>query len=545
MRILLLTHAFNSLTQRLYVALAARGHALSVEFDIHDSVTREAVELFAPDLVIAPYLRRAVPEDVWRAVPCLIVHPGPPGDRGPSALDWAIARRVPRWGVTVLQAEAEMDAGPVWASESFAMRDASKGSLYRREVGAAAQKAVLDAVARFESGAFKPRRPDGADGWNPLMTQEARAIDWARDDTGTVLRKIRAADGFPGVVDEIAGRPFALFDAHAEARARGAPGALIGRRHHAVCRATTDGAVWITHVKPIVAGERSFKRPALAAMDLDLPEIPEPEDPAAPSWREIRYREEGGVGYLHFDFYNGAMGTAQCRRLETAFRAACGRGPRALVLMGGDDFWSNGLHLGAIEAAASPAEESWDNINAMNDLCRSILTAGDVFTVAALRGNAGAGGVFMALAADRVLAAPDIVLNAHYKNMGNLYGSEYWTYLLPRRVGQAGVERVMGRRLPVGADDAIAIGLVDGFLGDRLVPDDLDAHLGAKRERRRADEAERPLSAYRAAELARMRMNFFGFDPSYHVARFNFIRKVPVSRTPLFLAAHRARRRER
>ena len=92
MRILLLAHAFNSLTQRLWCELSARGHALSVEFDIADSVTEEAVALFRPDLIIAPYLRRAIPESVWRQVRCLVVHPGPPGDRGPSALDHAILR---------------------------------------------------------------------------------------------------------------------------------------------------------------------------------------------------------------------------------------------------------------------------------------------------------------------------------------------------------------------------------------------------------------------------------------------------------------------
>ncbi len=31
-----------------------------------------------------------------------------------------------------------------------------------------------------------------------------------------------------------------------------------------------------------------------------------------PTWRPIRYEESGPVGFLHFDFYNGAMGTAQC-----------------------------------------------------------------------------------------------------------------------------------------------------------------------------------------------------------------------------------------
>ena len=40
-----------------------------------------------------------------------------------------------------------------------------------------------------------------------------------------------------------------------------------------------------------------------------------------------------------------------------------------------------------------------------------------------------------------------------------------------------------------------------------------------------------------------MKLNFYGFDPSYHVARYHFVFKVPKSRTPLYLARHRARPR--
>ncbi|NWG74405.1 MAG: hydrogenase maturation protein, partial [Rubrivivax sp.] len=142
MRILFLTRSFNSLTQRLYLDLTAAGHEVAVEFDIADSVAVEAVALWRPALVVAPFLKRAIPEAVWRALPCLVVHPGVVGDRGPSALDWAVLDGEPTWGVTVLQANAEMDAGPVWASATFAMREASKSSLYRHEVTEAASRAV-------------------------------------------------------------------------------------------------------------------------------------------------------------------------------------------------------------------------------------------------------------------------------------------------------------------------------------------------------------------------------------------------------------------
>ena len=119
MRILFLTHSFNSLAQRLYVELTTRGHEVSIEFDINDNVAVEAVALFQPDLIIAPFLKRAIPEAVWREHVCLVVHPGIPGDRGPSALDWAIMNGETEWGVTVLQANAVMDGGDIWATRSF------------------------------------------------------------------------------------------------------------------------------------------------------------------------------------------------------------------------------------------------------------------------------------------------------------------------------------------------------------------------------------------------------------------------------------------
>jgi putative two-component system hydrogenase maturation factor HypX/HoxX len=65
--------------------------------------------------------------------------------------------------------------------------------------------------------------------------------------------------------------------------------------------------------------------------------------------------------------------------------------------------------------------------------------------------------------------------------------------------------------------------------------------LEAKRRQRAKDESIKPLEAYRAEELERMKLNFYGFDPSYHVARYNFVFRVPHSWTPLHLARHRQR----
>jgi len=568
MRILFLTHAFNSLAQRLYTELAAWGHDVSIEFDINDTVTQEAVALWRPELIVAPFLKRRIPEAVWREHRCIVIHPGIRGDRGPSALDWAITDGETRWGVTAIEANAEMDAGAIWASVEFPMRDATKSSLYRNEVTEAAVETLRQTLARIAGGeAPVPlcyADPDVRGRLRPLLRQAERAIDWTADDTAGVLRKIRAADGFPGVLDDVRGERVYLFDAHPEGRLRAdhpqaAPGDVIASRDGAILRATTDGAVWITHLKR--AGDDShFKLPAMRVLGdrlTDVCEAPLAADAVAdgPTWRPIRYEERDAVGYLHFPFYNGAMGTAQCEALLAAYRAARSRPTRVIVLMGGPDFWSNGIHLNLIEASAHPAEESWRNINAIDDLVREIIVTDAQVTLAAMQGNAGAGGAFLALAADHVLARDGVILNPHYKGMGNLYGSEYWTYLLPRRVGADAARAITQGRLPVSAREAARLGLIDAHFGatpaafraevevraNMLAADPaFEDMLQRKVARRRADESTRPLEAYRTEELERMKLNFFGFDPSYHVARDHFVRKVPRSRTPLYLARHRA-----
>jgi putative two-component system hydrogenase maturation factor HypX/HoxX len=188
-------------------------------------------------------------------------------------------------------------------------------------------------------------------------------------------------------------------------------------------------------------------------------------------------------------------------------------------------------------------------------VAREIVLTTDRFVVSALAGNAGAGGVFLALAADRVWLARGVVLNPHYKGMGNLYGSEYWTYLLPRRVGRDKAKDLTERRHPMGSQEAVAIGLADARFGhdpqaflsaaikraEAMARDPrFEDLVFAKRRQRLVDESAKPLDKYREEELEQMKLNFYGFDPSYHVARYHFVYKLPKARTPHYLAKHRA-----
>ena len=106
------------------------------------------------------------------------------------------------------------------------------------------------------------------------------------------------------------------------------------------------------------------------------------------------------------------------------------------------------------------------------------------FVIAGLRGNAGAGGAMLALAADHVYARSGVVLNPHYRSMGDLYGSEYWTYTLPRRVRQ---RRALELTLVLQADRH-AGGAGDGISRRRL----WRGYRGVRGRAEGAGEAPRP-----------------------------------------------------
>ncbi len=557
MNILFLTSAHNSLSQRLLIELTDRDHRVAVALATSGEAMLSAVAKHAPDLILAPMLKIAVPQAIWSQHKCLVVHPGIKGDRGPSSLDWALQMGQEAWGVTILEAGAEWDAGPIWASHEFPMPSSTvaKSSLYRQEVTEAAVRGVLEAITRLASREFQPepldyRKSDVRGCLRPPMRQPDRGIDWMRDSTAVIARKIRAADSAPGVLDSLFGKPYYLYGAHEEDRIEGAPGEILAMRHGAICRGTVDGAIWITHLKAKAHGPvAGIKLPATEVLGeffhtpTSLLSIGAPTD--FRTFREICYAEKDEVGYLYFDFYNGAMSTTQCYRLRDAFVAARARPTKVIVLFGGRDFWSNGIHLNVIEAAADPAMESWRNINAIDDLIYEILNTMSHLVIAGLRGNAGAGGAMLALAADHVYARRGVVLNPHYRGMGGLYGSEYHTYTLRRRVGAARAAELTEGCLPLGTQAAKAMGFLDDRFGDGIdeFEDEVrhrasemarDARvwrlLREKHERWLAVQCTKPLGAYRAEELKKMRVNFFGSDPAYHEARRRFVFKgAPVA----------------
>lgn len=202
----------------------------------------------------------------------LIVHPGPPGDAGPAAIDWAIMgdrgfepdsaaalaemalpidralpldqRQRTHWGLTVLQADHTFDGGPVWAWDQFPLPDIStvtKSNIYQGPITAAALRAVHVALCRISkayAGLSDPShrgqrvavRPDpryskecvsngqsflgGPLNARPQIRPGQRRPDLTRHTAADVSRLINCGDSQPGGTIKTTRSFMFVYDAH-------------------------------------------------------------------------------------------------------------------------------------------------------------------------------------------------------------------------------------------------------------------------------------------------------------------------------------------
>ena len=546
MNILIVSTAFNGLTQRVWSELRRAGHFVTQRVlpSEDDAAVREWVAQLGPELVIAPFLKAKIPVDL--GVPTVIIHPGLPGDAGPSAIDWAIHRNERQWGAEAIDAHEIIDGGAVHAWAAFALRaDGTKSSVYGDEMTEAAVEITLETVKNIDLGITPTPQSAMALQGQPrrAMKNTDRAIDFDAMDAETIHRIIRMSDSQPGARATLGGRAYRLYDAHFEDKLQADPGAFKATRDGAVLIGTRTRALWIGMAKEDATD--AIKLPA----DRVLPIGTIPERPCQPwqliegsTFRDVTITRHGNVSVIHAAFYNGAMSVERSQRATVALQYAQ-NDPRTavIVLSGSRNHFSNGIDLNTIQASPRPAHEAWQSINAINEIALSILRSKKP-VITALSGNAGAGGVMVGLGADRVIARAGTVFNPHYKGMG-LYGSELWTYSLPRRVGMSLAVELTEALLPVLAEDALEIGLVDAILprdwdafqanlveyASALVPiaDQLvKARLSA------LEMAAQPLEAHRATELSVMVGNMFGDDLGFKQKCAAFVLKTPQCGTP-------------
>ena len=566
--ILFFCNSNNSLTQRAYLELTTRGHRVQIVENPSQETMIHWTQRENPDIIVCPFLTKRVPPQLYnrssQSAPCWIVHPGIMGDRGMHSIDWALRDQLPEWGVTILQAADEMDSGDISSTATFPIRrQATKSSLYQNEIVQAAIRALLQAVDHFGHGI--PPRPldydqsDVKGFFRPQMVWDDRLVDWKTMSAQAIANIVRMSDSQPGAIMYTENTAHGakirrlIYGAHVEKsssiidnkRPHAKAGDIIAKRNGAVLFKTIDNqGVWISHMKAS-HGKEFIKLPAtsvLSPCELEgVEEIPPniqyyPYGQRPSTFQEIWMNRQGHVAYIHFEFYNGAMSTEQCLRLRQVIRR-CGQDQfiHTIVLCGGYNYFSNGINLNIIEASKDPTVESWRNINAIDDVIKEIFSIRDKVVISALQGNAGAGGVMMALAADLVWSHDSVILNPHYKSMG-LFGSEYYTYFLPKRVGQEKAKQITDNVVPMLARQAVKIGMFDKLIAkdhdhfdqmlqvevNKLIQDDQQMqNLLDNKRKLMTDDWFRLLHKHRNYELDQMKQCFKSQE--YIEARQKFV----------------------
>ena len=486
--------------------------------------------------------KKFIPKEIFINTPSFILHPGIRGDRGHNSLDHALLQVKKEWGVVILKANEEFDAGEIYSEVNFVMRDATKASIYRDEVAEASIKATKELLVNLQNKSFIPI-PQLKTPMHKYLKQVDRAINWEKDTSEDIIKKIRFSDSYPGVKDEFFGVSCYLFGVWKEERLKGKAKEVIAKRDGAICVGTIDGAIWISHL----IKEGGFKLPATYVLKEKIKGVKEHRlslifDMSYKTFYEIGSHKDGDVSYLCFNFHNGAMHSEQCIRLKYAFEYLK-ESSKVIVLIGAEEFFSNGIHLNILQDSQKQGEDGWSNINAMNDLVKSIIFGDEVITVASLHKNAGAGGVFLALACDYVVASEKTVLNPHYKTLG-LSGSEYHSFSLPKRVGEVKAKELLSRCLPISADEAKEINMIDEVFSQENYFDSLRVFCSALVEDEEKyedyiydkqdylEENENFIDRCKEEELKIMHPEFWDKDSSFHILRHEFVHKTCPIKTP-------------
>ncbi|MGD8727574.1 MAG: methionyl-tRNA formyltransferase, partial [Gemmatimonadales bacterium] len=184
-----------------------------------------------------------------------------PALRGAAPIEHAILRGATETGVTIMQMEEQMDAGPIIHQVATPIApDETGGELTVRlaEIGALA---LVEALTLLEAGAATLVPQDHARATlAPKISHDVARIQWT-DSSDRIARQTRAFDPRPGSWTTHQGRDLKLFGARPadELDLEGVPGQIV-QTDPAFVIATGDGALQFLDVQP--AG-----RPRMAAVE--------------------------------------------------------------------------------------------------------------------------------------------------------------------------------------------------------------------------------------------------------------------------------------
>ena len=210
------------------------------------AAARASLEAAAPDMLVVAAYGLILPQWVLTlpALGCLNIHGSLlPRWRGAAPIQRAIEAGDSRTGITLMQMDAGLDTGPMWCSESIAIRaDDTTSSLHDRlaALGATMLVEMLPGLA----GAQRVATPQPADGvtYAAKIDKAEAAIDWTAA-AAAIERRLRAFDPFPGCTFCLQGEVVKLWRARRVDGGGGPSGTVLQADGGRLVVACGDGAL--------------------------------------------------------------------------------------------------------------------------------------------------------------------------------------------------------------------------------------------------------------------------------------------------------------
>jgi methionyl-tRNA formyltransferase len=237
------------------VADVARELGIAVEQPerIRDEASVQRVLTYDPDALVVAAYGQIIPAALL-ATPRLggvNVHASLlPRWRGASPIAAAILAGDERTGVSIMQMDAGLDTGPVYAQREVAITDDATTPLLSAELAEAGATLLLDVLASLERGeAVATPQDESAATYAPRLRRADGLVRWAELTAGDVDRRVRALQPWPGVTAELHGHAITLLRGRA-VQGSGSAGEIVARDGESIVVAAREDAYRIDAIKP-------------------------------------------------------------------------------------------------------------------------------------------------------------------------------------------------------------------------------------------------------------------------------------------------------
>lgn len=186
------------------------------------------------DAVIVVAYGKMIPED-WLSIPrfgFINIHASLlPELRGAAPINRAIIEGKTSTGISIMQIEAAMDAGPVFIQASTPIGEEEDAVSLARRLSVMGAEKLIGVLPHIEEGSIQPMQQDHARAtYAPMLRREEGEIDW-NQDARTICNKIRGLVPWPCAYTYLQGKMLKILQASCEqGDSEYAPGTMLRER---------------------------------------------------------------------------------------------------------------------------------------------------------------------------------------------------------------------------------------------------------------------------------------------------------------------------